>query len=178
MPSIRIEPLVGARTPRIMLIVVVLPAPFGPSRPTISFRATSNEMPSTAVVPPYCFVTFSTARTLVTTLCAFGFLGGFGSFPPAGHVHVHSELIERAHHSVVDDVVEGLWVVVEGGNGRHDDDAHSRKLQHVFQVNVAERSLADEQHEFAAFLENYVSSTMDQVIAVTLRNRCERPHTA
>ena len=38
-PSMRIEPAVGSSTPRIMLMVVVLPAPFGPSRPTISPRA-------------------------------------------------------------------------------------------------------------------------------------------
>ena len=31
-------------------MVVVFPAPLGPRRPTISFRPTSNEMPSTAIV--------------------------------------------------------------------------------------------------------------------------------
>ncbi len=48
----RIAPASGASTPKIMLIVVVFPAPFGPSSPTISFRATSNEIPSTATVSP------------------------------------------------------------------------------------------------------------------------------
>ena len=45
-------PEVGSRTPRIMLMVVVFPAPFGPSKPTISLRFTSNETPSTATVSP------------------------------------------------------------------------------------------------------------------------------
>ena len=45
-------PEVGSSTPRIMLMVVVLPAPFGPSSPTISFVPTSNEMRSTATVAP------------------------------------------------------------------------------------------------------------------------------
>ncbi len=31
-------------------MVVVFPAPLGPRRPTISFRPTSNEIPSTAIV--------------------------------------------------------------------------------------------------------------------------------
>jgi hypothetical protein len=35
-----------------MLIVVVLPAPLGPRRPTISLRLTSNEMRSTATFSP------------------------------------------------------------------------------------------------------------------------------
>ena len=39
-PSITIRPAVGSSTPRIMLMVVVLPAPFGPSSPTISPGAT------------------------------------------------------------------------------------------------------------------------------------------
>ena len=48
----RIAPALGSRTPSSMLMVVVLPAPFGPSKPTISFRRTSNETPSTATTWP------------------------------------------------------------------------------------------------------------------------------
>src|SRR5262249_19681776 len=54
MPSISIAPPVGSSTPRTMLMVVVLPAPLGPSRPTISRAPTANETPSTATVAPYC----------------------------------------------------------------------------------------------------------------------------
>jgi hypothetical protein len=46
------RPVSAASTPRIILIVVVLPAPFGPSRPTISLRRTAKEMPSTACEGP------------------------------------------------------------------------------------------------------------------------------
>ena len=52
---IRIVPAVGSRTPRIMLMLVVLPAPFGPSRPTISPALTSKETSSTATRSPYSF---------------------------------------------------------------------------------------------------------------------------
>ena len=41
-------------------IVVVLPAPLGPSRPTISPRPTSKLIWSTALTDPYCFVSRST----------------------------------------------------------------------------------------------------------------------
>ena len=43
-----IRPEVGSSTPRIMLIVVVLPAPLGPMSPTISPGETEKETPSTA----------------------------------------------------------------------------------------------------------------------------------
>jgi hypothetical protein len=51
-PPTWIVPLVGWRIPAIMRIVVVLPAPFGPSSPNSSPRGTSSEMPSTAVNLP------------------------------------------------------------------------------------------------------------------------------
>jgi hypothetical protein len=47
------SPLVGCNTPSIMLMVVVLPAPFGPSRPTISPGFTVNESSSSATIEPY-----------------------------------------------------------------------------------------------------------------------------
>src|ERR1035438_7703181 len=56
-------PEVGSRTLRIILIVVVLPAPLGPSRPTISLRRTVNETASTATVSRYTLRRSATART-------------------------------------------------------------------------------------------------------------------
>lgn len=44
-----------------MRIVVLLPAPFVPSRPTISPRPTLNEMFDMAVCPAYRFVRFETS---------------------------------------------------------------------------------------------------------------------
>src|SRR5512139_2024466 len=52
-PSMRMVPELCSRTPRIMLMVVVFPAPFGPRRPTISLCPTSKEMSSTAAISPY-----------------------------------------------------------------------------------------------------------------------------
>src|SRR3984957_664021 len=62
-PSIWICPALGSSTPRIMLIVVVLPAPFGPSRPTISPGATWKLTPFTARTSPNDFSRRSTLRT-------------------------------------------------------------------------------------------------------------------
>src|SRR5271166_6721387 len=58
-----IWPAVGSSTPRIMLIVVVLPAPFGPKSPTISPGETWNETPSTALTAPKALARFLTDST-------------------------------------------------------------------------------------------------------------------
>jgi hypothetical protein len=47
----------------ITLNAVVLPAPFGPIRPTVSPGSTSNETPSSATMPPKRRVTFSTVSS-------------------------------------------------------------------------------------------------------------------
>src|SRR5215469_34145 len=55
-PATRAVPDVAfARVQRI-LIVVVLPAPFGPRNPKVSPRATSKSIPRTAWTSPYCLV--------------------------------------------------------------------------------------------------------------------------
>src|SRR5450755_1554008 len=53
------EPSSGFTTPTIMLNVVVLPAPFGPSSPTISPAPTLTETPLTTRWPRYSFTRFS-----------------------------------------------------------------------------------------------------------------------
>src|SRR5260370_14364828 len=55
-PATEAVPDVGGRKHVSMRIVVVLPAPFGPRKPTICPFSTSNEMWSTAVVRAYFFV--------------------------------------------------------------------------------------------------------------------------
>src|SRR5579875_3427128 len=49
----RTSPESGATRPAIIATVVVLPAPLGPSRPTVSPAATENDTPSTATFGPY-----------------------------------------------------------------------------------------------------------------------------
>src|SRR5271165_1809846 len=57
------RPAVGSSTPRIMLIVVVLPAPLGPRSPTISPADTWKDTSSTAFSVPKDLARRSTART-------------------------------------------------------------------------------------------------------------------
>src|SRR5262249_25793720 len=65
LPKIRISPEVGVIRPRIIWIVVVLPAPLGPSIPTISPRSIRNDTPSTAVKVSKRLVRFSTWTNIV-----------------------------------------------------------------------------------------------------------------
>ena len=51
-PQTRTVPEVGARKPVIIFIVVDLPAPFGPRKPSTSPGCTLKEMSSTAVSGP------------------------------------------------------------------------------------------------------------------------------
>src|SRR5919197_3436208 len=61
----RTRPDVGRRMPASDRSVVVLPAPFGPIRPTISPAATSNERSSTATNEPYTRRKCSTVRAML-----------------------------------------------------------------------------------------------------------------
>src|SRR5262249_18365010 len=62
-PATRAVPDVAfARVQRI-LMVVVLPAPFGPRKPKGSPRATSKSVPRTAGTSPYCLVSPDTEIT-------------------------------------------------------------------------------------------------------------------
>src|SRR5438270_9380557 len=65
LPPIRTLPDVGARVVVRIEIVVVLPAPFGPSSAKNSPRCTAKEMPSTAFVLPFRYrLTRSLTRTM------------------------------------------------------------------------------------------------------------------
>src|SRR5690606_23078040 len=57
-PPTRAEPEVGSVRPRSMRMVVVLPAPLGPSNPKTSPAAMDRLIPFTAARSPYFFVSF------------------------------------------------------------------------------------------------------------------------
>ena len=70
-PFMYICPSVGSMYPVIMFIVVVLPAPFGPKNPTISFSLTSKFIDFIISFLLYLFVTLHTfiKRTSSTLMC-------------------------------------------------------------------------------------------------------------
>src|SRR5215470_5771998 len=57
-------PLLGARNPAIMRIVVVLPAPLGPRKPSTPPRWTAKLTLSTAVIGPKCLLRPLTSRSV------------------------------------------------------------------------------------------------------------------
>src|SRR5689334_3688428 len=65
-PSTSTSPASGARRPSRISIVVVFPAPFGPSNPKHSPRRTVRSRPFTAVTAPYLL---TTPRQLRATFC-------------------------------------------------------------------------------------------------------------
>jgi hypothetical protein len=91
---------------------------------------------------------------------------------------VDAELVEHAHHNVIDDLFDRLRMIVESRHGRKDHHAHARQLQHVLEVNLAEWSLAHHQHQLAPFLQDYVGGAMDQMLALPRRDRCQAAHAA
>src|SRR5262249_40973786 len=53
--------------------------------------------------------------------------------PPSHGIGMKTELVDGAHDDVIDDVIDALRMIVESRNGRSDDDAHARELQHVLE---------------------------------------------
>src|SRR5713101_9929261 len=89
-PQIMTVPVSGVTTPRIMSRVVVLPAPFGPSRATRSDERIVRSTPSTAGTPRNAFCRPRATRTSSTSTrsdCATGGAGQAAHFPtdPLGH---------------------------------------------------------------------------------------------
>src|SRR5687767_11469374 len=89
------SPDVGSSTPRTMLIVVVFPAPLGPSSPTISLGATVNETSSTAATSPYVLRRCDTVST--STNCHDTDHRSLDSHDRRFHRHVASPRRPAAH---------------------------------------------------------------------------------
>src|SRR3974377_1330958 len=62
-PQTETRPPSGTRSPSMISIVLVFPAPLGPSRPNTSPSATEKLRPRTASTSPYLLTRFSTCRT-------------------------------------------------------------------------------------------------------------------
>src|SRR5579875_231565 len=68
-PATLAVPEVGSARVHRILIVVDLPAPFGPRKPNVSPPATSKSMPRTASTSPYLFVSSLTEMAGITLAC-------------------------------------------------------------------------------------------------------------
>ncbi len=98
--------------------------------------------------------------------------------PALGEGGGNVELVEHARDDVIDDVVDGLRMVVEGRHRRHDRHAHARELEHVLEMHLGERRLAHHQDEPAALLDHHVGGAVHQVLAVAVGDAGERAHGA
>src|SRR5580700_8377758 len=69
-PATLAEPEVGSARVHRILMVVDLPAPFGPRKPNVSPAATSKSMPRTASISPYFLVSALTEIALAEVALA------------------------------------------------------------------------------------------------------------
>src|SRR5687768_12168055 len=92
-PAIEMVPASGSRKPAIMLSVVVLPQPEGPSSATRSPEATGRERRRTAAWLPYALLT--SRRSTAATLAALDLL--VPALGPRRDVLVHRHEVELDH---------------------------------------------------------------------------------
>src|SRR5262250_1958818 len=88
-----------------------------------------------------------------------------------------TKLIEHAHRSLLYDLFDALWVMIKCRCRREDDRAHARELQHVLEMDFAQRGLAYHQHQLASLFEDHVRRSVNQIISITMRNGRKRADT-
>jgi len=89
-----------------------------------------------------------------------------------------ADVLQNAVDEVAGDVVDGLWVVVEGGDHREDRCAGFGDCRHIAKVNEVEGRLAHAKDKWAAFLEADIGGAFDEVGSEALRDSGERAHGA
>jgi len=87
-------------------------------------------------------------------------------------------VLEDAGYVVLGDVVDGLWVVVEGGDDGEDGGAGFGGYCHVADVDEVQGGFADAQDERAAFLEADVGGALDEVLGEAVSDAAKGPHGA
>src|SRR5215212_5316764 len=119
-PSKVIVPVVGANVPVIRLTRVVLPAPLGPIRPTISFWRRSKLTPCTATTPPNRRLTPSTRSTTSSGIGASGLPTGEAapqqiSARRGAALHEHQDAARHEQHDQDDEQREDGGLPLEHG---------------------------------------------------------------
>src|SRR5438309_11962842 len=131
-------------------------------RPISSMRRIQSRRSSYARLPPRS-VRGRVSIAMRATPFAFGASVAshagrdLGAGPALEQTLLNAELVQGALHRVVDDVVDGLGLVVEGGHRRQDDATVLRYLEHQAQMAAVERRFADDHDELAALLQRDVS---------------------
>jgi len=87
-------------------------------------------------------------------------------------------VLQDAVDEIAGDVVNGLRVVVEGGDDGIDGGASFCDRSHVANVNEVKGSFSDAEDERPAFLERNVGGALNEVGSDAVRDSCERTHGA
>ena len=83
---------------------------------------------------------------------------------------VEAEKIEDFSDSVVDEVIDGFWMKVEGRNRREQDSAYSTCLEHQFDMAQMEWGFTDDQNEFSPLLEGDVCGPDQEILIKRVGN--------
>ena len=89
-----------------------------------------------------------------------------------------ADVLQDAVDEVAGDVVDGLRVVVEGGDDGEDRCAGFSDCGHVANVDEVEGSFADAEDEWTALLERDVGGALDEIGGETMRDAGKRAHGA
>src|SRR5580692_5384319 len=106
-------------------------------------------------------------------------LFGAGLAGPAVHIFLTKiDLCENPKNILRDEVVDRLRVMIERRDCRHDHRARLLRAHHIFQMNPAERRVADAENKLAVFFEHDVRSARNKIVAHAAGDRRERAHGA
>lgn len=92
---------------------------------------------------------------------AFSWLGVLS--PAFGAGGGEAEEVEHAVHAEIDDIHNGLGLMIEAGDGRGDDGSHFGELGHGAEVAEVEGGFADEEDELAAFFQGDVGGADEEI---------------
>jgi hypothetical protein len=75
-----------------------------------------------------------------------------GTSPTIEEMVVHIEKIQDLPDGMIDEIVNGFWMKVEGRDRRKQDRTYSTCLEHQFNMAQMEWGFPDGQNEFSPFL--------------------------
>ena len=98
--------------------------------------------------------------------------------PAPNDADIDPEQIKRATDAMVDDLLDRLRAVVEGGDRRHYDGAAAGGEAHQRDVPGVQGCLTQHQHDPATLLETDVRRARDQIVVVALCDGTQGLHRA
>src|SRR5262249_2250588 len=105
-------------------------------------------------------------------------LVAFWRSPAAKERVLDVELIEDFADRLIDEVLHGLRLMVEGGHRRENDRSHLGGQHHIAQVPEVKRRLAGNEHQLAPFLQCDVGRAHQKVLAEGVGDPRESLHRA